>query len=321
MVLTLPKTMVVAEVGPRDGLQSFARWIDTDTKVRMIDRLSDLGLPVIEVSSFAHPKVVPHLRDAEAVFERIQRRRGTTYRALVPNAHGARRAAQARVDEMLGLITVSATYTKKNQNMSMEQALAQNIEALRIAEAAAIPFVMALGMAFWCPYEGLIPEENVADLVGRFYNAGIKRQYLAGSLGMEDPAHVNRLYKRLYKQFPGIELGFHIHNLSGMATANILASLDAGIHWLEGAICGIGGGMAIPSTVGEVGNFPLEDLVSMLDEMGVDTGLDPREVIRASQEVGKKLGIEVRSHRGTGCTREDVMRMGAENPKNPHAMA
>jgi hydroxymethylglutaryl-CoA lyase len=115
MVLTLPKSMVVAEVGPRDGLQSFPRWIDTDTKVRMIDLLSDLRLPVIEVSSFAHPKFVAHLRDAEAVFERIQRRRGTIYRALVPNAHGARRAAMARVDEMLGLITISATYTKKNQ--------------------------------------------------------------------------------------------------------------------------------------------------------------------------------------------------------------
>ena len=101
-------------------------------------------------------------------------------------------------------------------------------------------------MAFWCPYEGLIPEEQVEDIVGRFYNAGIKRQYLAGSLGMEDPAHVNRLFKRLYAKFPGIELGFHIHNLSGMATANILAAMDAGCHWLEGAICGIGGGMAIP---------------------------------------------------------------------------
>src|SRR5665213_2950481 len=111
MALSLPTTMMVAEVGPRDGLQSFVRWIDTDTKVRMVDLLSGLDLPVIEVSSFAHPKAVPHLRDAEAVFERIRRRPGTIYRALVPNAHGARRGAIAQVDEMLGLITISATYT------------------------------------------------------------------------------------------------------------------------------------------------------------------------------------------------------------------
>lgn len=116
MTLSLPKTMVIAEVGPRDGLQSFPRWIDTDTKVAIIDRLSDLGLPVIEVSSFAHPKVVPHLRDAEEVFGRIRRKPGTVYRALVPNARGAERSARAGVDEMLGLITISATYTRKNQN-------------------------------------------------------------------------------------------------------------------------------------------------------------------------------------------------------------
>ena len=122
MALSFPKSIVVAEVGPRDGLQSFPRWIDTDTKVDIIDRLSDLGLPVIEVSSFAHPKVVPHLRDAEEVFARIKRRPGTVYRALVPNARGAQRAAKARVNEMLGLITISATYTRKNQNMSIDQA-------------------------------------------------------------------------------------------------------------------------------------------------------------------------------------------------------
>ena len=139
MALKLPKNIVIAEVGPRDGLQSFPRWIDTDVKVAMIDRLSDLGLPVIEVSNFAHPKVIPHLRDAEEVFQRIKRRPGTVYRALVPNARGAQRAAQAGVDEMLGLITISATYTRKNQNMTIDQAIEQNLELFRIAEAGRYP--------------------------------------------------------------------------------------------------------------------------------------------------------------------------------------
>src|SRR6201991_4060568 len=109
MALTLPKSIVIAEVGPRDGLQRFPRWIYTDTKVAIMDRPSDLGLPVIEASNFAHPKVIPHLRDAEEVFQRIKRRPGTVYRALVPNARGAERATKVRVDEMLGLITISAT--------------------------------------------------------------------------------------------------------------------------------------------------------------------------------------------------------------------
>jgi hydroxymethylglutaryl-CoA lyase len=311
MVLTLPKSMVVAEVGPRDGLQSFTRWIDTDTKVRMIDLLSDLGLPVIEVSSFAHPKVVPHLRDAEEVFERIQRRPKTTYRALVPNAHGARRAAIAKVDEMLGLITISATYTKKNQNMSIDDAIEQNLQALRIAEASAIPFVMALGMAFWCAYEGLIPEQHVIDVVRRLHQGGVRRFYLAGSLGMEDPAHVNRLFARLGELFPDAAFGFHIHNLSGMATANILAAVDAGVQWLESAICGIGGGIAMPAKLGSVGNFATEDLVSMLSEMGIETGIDPERTVAVSREIASLLGTEPKSHRANGATRGAVAETAA----------
>src|SRR6476659_4854165 len=143
MALAFPKRILIAEVGPRDGLQSFPRWVDTDTKVRMVDRLSELNLPVIEVSSFAHPKVVPHLRDAEEVFARIQRRPGTVYRALVPNARGAQRGAKARVDEMLGLITISATYTRKNQNMTTDEAIPENLESFEIADSKSPPFVVA----------------------------------------------------------------------------------------------------------------------------------------------------------------------------------
>jgi hydroxymethylglutaryl-CoA lyase len=315
-MLNLPDKILVVDVAPRDGLQSLPKWIPTDEKVWLCDRLTDLGVPVIEVASFAHPKVVPNMKDAEEVFARINRKPGVVYRGQAPNVRGAHRAIEARVGEMLGLITVSETYTHHNQNMANEQCIEQNIQSFRLAEKNGIPFVMALGMAFWCAYEGVIPEDAVIDMVGKFRNAGIKRQYLAGSIGMEDPAHVNRLFRKLYAKYPDVELGFHIHNLSGMA-----AALDAGVHWLEGAICGIGGGMAIPTTVGEVGNFPLEDLVAMLDEMGVKTGLDPKKVIEASKEISARLGIRIASHRATGCTREDVMRAGQESPHNPQVTA
>jgi hydroxymethylglutaryl-CoA lyase len=313
----IPEKMLLVDVAPRDGLQSLPKWIPTEEKVWLCDRLTDLGVPVVEVASFAHPKVVPNMRDAEEVFARIKRKPGVVYRGQAPNVRGAHRAIEAKVGEMLGLITVSETYTHHNQNMSNAECIEQNIQSFRLADRAGIPFVMAVGMAFWCPYEGLIAEDVVVDMVGQFRNAGIKRQYLAGSIGMEDPAHVNRLFRKLYAKYPEVELGFHIHNLSGMATANIVAAMDAGVHWLEGAICGIGGGMAIPTTVGEVGNFPLEDLVAMLDEMGVETGLDPGKVIEASKEISKRLGIRIASHRATGCTREDVMHAGAANPNNP----
>ena len=288
--------------------------IDTATKVAIVDRLSDLGLPVIEVSSFAHPKVVPHLRDADEVFERIRRRPGIVYRALVPNARGAERAAAARVDEMLGLITISATYTRKNQNMTIDQAIEQNLASFGIAESHSIPFVMALGMAFWCAYEGKIPEDDVIAVVRRLHDGGIHRFYLAGSLGMEDPAHVNRLFLRLANLFPNASFGFHIHNLSGMATANILAALDAGAAWLESAICGIGGGIAMPGKIGSVGNFPTEDLVSMLAEMGIETGIDPERTVALSREIATILGIDPQSHRGNGATRKSVTELAATNP-------
>jgi len=314
-VLSLPRRIRIAEVGPRDGLQSFHRWVDTDTKIAMVDRLSELAPSVIEVSSFAHPKVVPHLRDAEEVFARIRRVPGVTYRALVPNARGAQRAAASRVDEMLGLITISAAYTRKNQNMTIDEAIAQNLESFRIADAHGTPFVMALGMAFWCAYEGAIPEERVIDVTQRLHDGGIRAFYLAGSLGMEDPAHVNRLFLRLRERFPQAAFGFHIHNLSGMATANILAALDAGVEWLEGAICGIGGGIAMPTTLGSVGNFPTEDLVSMLSEMGIDAGVDPEKAVDASREIASLLGIEPHSHRGSGATRAAVRKAAETHPR------
>ncbi len=313
-MLSLPQKMTIAEVGPRDGLQSFARWVETADKVRIVDRLSEAGLPVIEVSSFVSPKAVPLLSDAEEVFATIRRKPGVVYRGLVPNARGAERAVQARVDEMLGLITVSATYTRKNQNMTMAQAIEQNLLAFRIADAAGIPFVAALGMAFWCAYEGPIAEGDVIAVVRQLHDGGVRRFYLAGSLGMEDPLHVNLLFRRLADEFAGCAFGFHVHNLSGMATANVLAALDAGVQWLEGSICGIGGGTSMPTSLGAVGNFPTEDLVGMLAEMNVETGIDAAGIVEASREIAALLGIEPRSHRGNGATRQAVMALADTHP-------
>jgi hydroxymethylglutaryl-CoA lyase len=309
-MLQIPETIRIVEVGPRDGLQSLPQWIDTDVKVQMIDRLSALGLPTIEVSSFAHPKVVPNLRDAEEVFARIHRTPGIVYRALVPNAQGAQRAVAAKVGEMLGLMTLSDAYTQKNQNMSVEQAIDESLLAFRTADKSSIPFVMALGMAFWCAYEGSIPEERVRAVVARLYDGGVRRFYLAGSLGMEDPAHVSRLFGRLIQDHPGASFGFHIHNLSGMATANIVAALDAGVDWLESAICGIGGGIAMPKELGAVGNFPTEDLIAMLSVMGVKTGIDLEQVVETSSDVARMLAIAPQSHAAQGATRKNVMKTG-----------
>lgn len=295
-MLAFPDSVEIVEVSPRDGLQSFPRWVDTDTKVAMINRLSEAGFSVIEVTAFAHPRAIPHLRDAEEVCARIKRRAGTIYRGLAPNARGADRAVSANVDEVLGLLTVSEAYLRKNQNMTLEAALSQASEAFRISDKAGRRFVMAVGMSMWCPYEGTIPQEKVASVIGHLRNAGIRRFYLAGSVGMEDPRHVNGLFARLVGDFKDCEFGFHVHNLAGFGIANVVAALDAGACWIEGSVCGIGGGIAMPDTVASVGNLPTEDIVTLLHEMGITTGLDPAAIIAAAKDVANLLDVKPLSH-------------------------
>lgn len=314
-MLSLPERVTVAEVGPRDGLQSFPRPVDTDTKVRLIDRLSAVGLPVIEVTGFAHPRVIPNLADAEAVCERIARRPGTVYRALVPNARGAERARSSRLQELLGLTTVSDRYLVKNQNMTQAEAIDEAVRAFRIADKAGMAFVMALGMSMWCPYEGVIAPERTLGLIDRFRNAGMRRFYLAGSLGLEQPLQVNTLFRRVTDAYPDIEVGYHVHNLSGQGTANILAALDGGARFIEGAICGIGGGIMMPTTLGSVGNFPTEDVVALLEGLGIATGIDAEALNAAACDIAAMLAIEPKSFAANGATRANVMAQGAKNPR------
>lgn len=313
-MLSFPAKVTVAEVGPRDGLQSLGRWIDTDRKVAIIDRLGDAGFPVIEATSFAHPRVVPMLRDAEEVMARIRRRPGTVYRVLVPNKRGALRAVATSADELLGLMTVSASYLAKNQNMTLDEAISAGGDCCRIAEQAGRAFIMALGMSFFCPYEGTIPQEDVLACVARLRNLGILRFYLAASTGMEDPRHVNELFRRAFERFPDCDFGFHVHEKMGLAPANLIAALDAGVTMVEGSICGIGGGIAFPGGAGSVGNLPSEDIVHFLNEMGIETGIATRDALAAARDVAALAEIPAASRIATIGTRADILRLGADAP-------
>ncbi|HRD78011.1 MAG TPA: hydroxymethylglutaryl-CoA lyase [Hyphomicrobiaceae bacterium] len=315
-MLDLPKSVTVVEVAPRDGLQSFDRAVDTATKIAVTDRLSEAGFGVIEVTGFAHPRVIPNLADAEAVAHGITRRPHTVYRGLVPNARGAERAKSTPLDELVGLITVSETYLAKNQNMKRAEAVEEAIAAFRIAERAGKSFVMALGMSMWCPYEGVIPVESTLALLKQFRNAGMRSFYLAGSLGLEEPKQVYELFQAARRAFPDIELGYHVHNVSGHAPANILAAIAGGATFVEGAICGIGGGIMMPTTLGSVGNYPTEDLVALLEASGVTTGLDRDAVIDAARDVAALLAITPRSHAANGGTRSAVAEAALRNPRS-----
>jgi hydroxymethylglutaryl-CoA lyase len=301
-MIRFPERTRIVEVGPRDGLQSLSRWVSTDDKVWLIDTLSDLGFDTIEVTGFVSPRAIPNLADADEVMARIRRRPGTRYRGLAPNARGAERAIAAGCDEVVGLVTASEAYTARNQNMSMAAAFEQALASHRVVDAAGRRFVLAIGMAFFCPYDRAIPEERVLNLMDRAWHAGVRSIYLAGSMGLEHPREVSERFGRIRDRWPELELGFHVHNLGGLAPANILCALDAGVDWFETSICGIGGGVATPTATG---NFPTEDLARMFEDCGVQTGLDAHSVMHAARAISSRMDLPLESTVGRRGSRED----------------
>jgi hydroxymethylglutaryl-CoA lyase len=288
-VLALPERVTVAEVGPRDGLQSFDRWVPTDDKVALVDCLSEAGFPVVEAASFASPRVVPHLRDASEVLERITRRPGTIYRALAPNRKGLERALACEVDEVLALCTVSAEYTRRNQGMTVQESTAQAADVYRSALDHGRGATVAVGMALFCPYEGRIPEVSTLAVVDALYRGDVRRIYIAGSLGMEDPRQVSAMITHLKDRWPDLEVGFHAHDMAGFGAANVLAAVQAGATSVEGSICGIGGGVVLPHGASQAGNLATEDLVHMLNCSGVVTGIETPAVLRAARRAADIL--------------------------------
>ena len=294
--MKFPKKIKVIEVGPRDGLQSLNKWIPTQDKIEMINLLSSAKFPVIEVSSFAHPKVVPMLNDVEKVFEQINRHTGIVYRALSPNLKGTSRAIETRmVDEILGLLTVSETYSLKNQNMTLDDAINEAGKSFKLCEKSDVDFVMAIGVAFYCPYDGLISNEKILSVVQRLYNKGIRRIYLAASTGMENPANINHVFNKIRDKFSDLDCGFHVHDRVGMAATNMFSALDAGATSVEGSICGIGGGIAMPHGTGDYGNLPTEDIVSMLNRSNVETQLNTKTVHETAEKIASLLKIKSNS--------------------------
>ena len=294
--MNFPQKVKVVEVGPRDGLQSLNKWIPTQDKIKMVNLLSSANFPVIEVSSFAHPKVVPMLKDVEKVFEQINRKTGIVYRALSPNLKGTFRAVETKmVDEILGLLTVSETYSLKNQNMTLDDAINEAGKSLKLCEKHDVNFVMAIGVAFYCPYDGLISNEKILSVVKRLYDKGIRRVYLAASTGMENPSNINYVFNKTRDKFPDLDCGFHVHDRIGMAATNMFSALDAGATSVEGSICGIGGGIAMPHGTGDYGNLPTEDIVTMLNRSNIETLLDTKLVHETAQKIASLLKINCNS--------------------------
>lgn len=297
---SLPETVRIREVGPRDGLQNEPEVVSTADKIRLIDMLAATGLKRIEVTSFVRPDVIPQLADADEVLDGISRPDGVSYSVLIPNRRGLDRALERRdrFDEANFFLSASETHNRRNVNRSITESLAGLEETIPIAREAGLRCEGVISTSFGCPYEGDVPVERVLDIALRLAAAGCAEVGFGDTTGMANPLQVRRFFDAARERFRSegrgdLELTAHFHDTRGQAMANVLAALEEGIDSFESSFGELGG---CPVPPGATGNVASEDLVSMLKEMGVDTGVDLERLIAASAEAQRILGRPLGSH-------------------------
>jgi hydroxymethylglutaryl-CoA lyase len=292
----LPGSVRIREVGPRDGFQNEPEEIATADKVRLVDLLSSSGLSRIEVTSFVRPEVIPQLADAEEVLGAVERRDGVSFSVLIPNERGLERALgmRDRFDEINVFVSASETHNRKNVNRSIEESLAGLEQTLATATGAGLRCEGVISTSFGCPYEGEVPPERVFGIAERLAAAGCEEIGFGDTTGMANPRQAHEFFSAARERLAGLELTAHFHNTRGQGLANALAALEEGVESFESSFGELGG---CPVPPGATGNIATEDLVSMLHEMGIETGIDlPRliEAARAAQEtLARPLGAHV----------------------------
>jgi hydroxymethylglutaryl-CoA lyase len=285
----------IREVGPRDGFQNEPDVIPTEQKIRLIDLLSASGLQRLEVTSFVRPDVIPQLSDAEDVLQAIERHGGVSLSVLIPNRRGLDRALELRdrFDEANFFLSATETHNRKNVNRSIEQSLSDLEETIRAAREAGIRCEGIISVSFGCPYEGTVPPDRVFEIAERLAAAGCEEVGFGDTTGMANPRQVGEFFPAARERLDGVELTAHFHNTRGQGLANVLAALEAGVDSFESSFGELGG---CPVPPGSTGNIGTEDLVSMLHEMGVDTGINLPKLIEASRAVQEHLGRPLGAH-------------------------
>lgn len=293
--MRLPRDVRIREVGPRDGFQNELEIIATDDKVRLIDALARTGLRRLEVTSFVRADVIPQLADARDVLRRIDLPSGVAASVLIPNERGLDDALALRehFHEITCFLSASESHNQANVNRSIEESLdgLQRVVARAVAEGLRAEGVISV--SFGCPYEGHVPPERVWSIAGRLVESGASEIGFGDTTGMANPAQVERFFAEAAKALPGVELTAHFHNTRGQGLANVLAALQAGCGSFESSFGELGG---CPVPAGATGNIATEDLVSMLHEMGIATGIDLPALLDATRAVRELLGRPLGSH-------------------------
>ncbi len=283
----LPDRVTVYEVGPRDGLQNEARTVPLDARVRFVDMLTDSGLPAIEAGSFVSPRAVPQLADTEELLRRIRKASGVRYPVLVPNEKGLDRAIAAGALEIAVFTAASETFNRHNINAGVDESIERFRAVTARARAEKIRVRGYVSTAFGCPYEGDVAPEAVREVVHKLLDLGVDEISLGDTIGVATPADVYAVVEALYES--GVSRGIlalHFHDTRGTALANVLAGLQCGITTFDASAGGLGG---CPYAPGASGNLATEDLLYMLEGLGIATGVSLPSVVEASRELSKHL--------------------------------
>jgi hydroxymethylglutaryl-CoA lyase len=291
----LPERVRIREVGPRDGFQNEPEVIPTADKIRLIELLGRTGLRRLEVTSFVRPDVIPQLADAEEVLEAVRLPETVSVSVLIPNERGLERALahRSRFQEINGFLSASETHNEKNVGRSVAESLRGLGATFGRALSEGLRCEGVISTSFGCPYEGEVPVERVLWVAGELAAAGATEIGFGDTTGMANPVQVRSFFAAAFEALPGVELTAHFHNTRGQGLANVLAALEAGVTSFESSFGELGG---CPVPAGATGNIATEDLVSMLHEMRVDTGVDLELLIEASRAAQETLGRPLGSH-------------------------
>ncbi|MCW2979461.1 MAG: hydroxymethylglutaryl-CoA lyase [Solirubrobacterales bacterium] len=291
----MPSRVRIREVGPRDGFQNEPEVIATDDKVRLVEMLASTGLRRLEVTSFVRADVVPQLADAGEVLERARIPEEVSVSVLIPNQRGleAALAHRDRIDEVNVFLSASESHNRHNVNRSVSESVAGAEAVFAEAGAAGLRCEGVISTSFGCPYEGDVDPGRVLEIAATLAAAGAAEVGFGDTTGMANPVQVREFFERAGAELPGVELTAHFHNTRGQGLANVVAALDAGCESFESSFGELGG---CPFPPGATGNIATEDLVSMLHEMGIETGIDLEKLLLAAREAQKVLGRPLGSH-------------------------
>lgn len=301
--MTFPSKVKIVEVGPRDGLQNEKETIPADVKIALVDQLTKAGFVNIEAASFVSPKWVPQMATSSEVMAAIQRKPGVVYSALVPNMKGLEAALAAGADEMVIFGAASEAFSQKNINCSIAESIERFREVAQVAKQEGKRLRGSISCAFGCPYQGEVGIDSVVDVLHRLRDLGCDEIDIADTIGVATPNKVHAVMQRLVQEFPIERLSGHFHDTYGQALANIYASLEVGISIYHSSVAGLGG---CPYAKGATGNVSSEDVLYLMQGLGIETGIDLDAVVDAGQFISAHLGRKAVSRAGNAIAAKRI---------------